>query len=102
MAFNIDGNPALSVGSGFRRERNTPIAAGDTAERVPNTTPAIIERDRPSRFCTHLHTRLPNGDPLIAFEQNRGGADCRPIVPGMTVYASWPPDSGQSVRDERE
>jgi ABC-type Fe3+/spermidine/putrescine transport system ATPase subunit len=76
--------------------------AGDTAERIPNTTPAIVEQIVYHGFATHLHMRQPNGDPLIAFEQNRGGADRRPIVPGMTVYASWPADSGQIVRDERE
>jgi hypothetical protein len=46
--------------------------------------------------------RLPNGDPLIAFEQNRGGADQRPIQPGMQVRARWAPESSQVIRDERE
>jgi hypothetical protein len=45
---------------------------------------------------------LPNGDPLIAFEQNRGGTDQQPIRPGMRVRARWTPESSQIIRDERE
>jgi hypothetical protein len=42
------------------------------------------------------------GDPLIAFEQNRGGTDQRPIRPGMRARARWTPESSQIIRDERE
>jgi ABC-type Fe3+/spermidine/putrescine transport system ATPase subunit len=73
----------------------------DAAERVPNMTPAVIEQIIYHGFATHLHLRLPNGDPLIAFEQNRGGTDQPPIRPGMEVRARWAPESSQIIRDER-
>jgi len=47
--------------------------ASAAADGVPNMTPAVIEQIIYHGFATHLHLRLPNGDPLIAFEQNRGG-----------------------------
>jgi hypothetical protein len=64
-------------------------------------TPAVIDQIIYHGFATHLHLRMPNGDPLIAFEQNRGEADRLPILPGMQVRASWAPESSQIVRDER-
>ncbi len=76
--------------------------ASAAADGVPNMTPAVIEQIIYHGFATHLHLRLPNGDPLIAFEQNRGGADQRPIRPGMQVRARWTPESSQVIRDERE
>ena len=76
--------------------------ASAAADGVPNVTPAVIEQIIYHGFATHLHLRLPNGDPLIAFEQNRGGADQRPIQPGMQVRARWTPESSQVIRDERE
>ena len=33
--------------------------------------PAMIEQIIYHGFATHLHLRMPNGEPLIAFEQNR-------------------------------
>jgi putative spermidine/putrescine transport system ATP-binding protein len=78
-------------------------AAGDSdaAERVPNVTAAVIEQIIYHGFATHMHLRLPNGDPLIAFEQNRGGVDRAAIRAGMQVRARWAPESVQIVRDER-
>jgi ABC-type Fe3+/spermidine/putrescine transport system ATPase subunit len=76
--------------------------ASAAADGVLNVTPAVIEQIIYHGFATHLHLRLPNGDPLIAFEQNRGGADQRPIQPGMQVRARWTPESSQVIRDERE
>ena len=76
--------------------------ASDTAERVANTAQAVVEQIIYHGFATHLHLRLPNGDPLIAFEQNRGGVDQRPIRPGMQVRARWTPESSQIIRDERK
>jgi putative spermidine/putrescine transport system ATP-binding protein len=76
--------------------------ASAAADGVPNVTPAVIEQIIYHGFATHLHLRLPNGDPLIAFEQNRGGADQRPIQPGMQVRARWTPESSQVIRDERD
>jgi putative spermidine/putrescine transport system ATP-binding protein len=74
--------------------------ANDPGERVPNVTPATVEQVIYHGFITHLHLRMPNGEPLIAFEQNRAGADQAEIRPGMQVRARWTPESGQIVRDE--
>jgi putative spermidine/putrescine transport system ATP-binding protein len=74
--------------------------ASDSGERVPNTTPAIIEQIIYHGFATHLHLRMPNDELLIAFEQNRASSDHSAIRPGMRVYACWGAESGQIVRDE--
>jgi putative spermidine/putrescine transport system ATP-binding protein len=74
--------------------------AGD--ERSPNMVPALVEQVIYHGFVTHLHLRLPNGDPLIAFRQHGAGSDGLPIHPGMHVTASWPNDAGQVVRDAAE
>jgi putative spermidine/putrescine transport system ATP-binding protein len=76
--------------------------ASKSAERVPNMTPAVIEQIIYHGFATHLHMRLPNGEPLIAFEQNLAGVDPEPFQPGMQVRARWTPESGHIVRDEQE
>jgi putative spermidine/putrescine transport system ATP-binding protein len=75
-------------------------AANDTGEPSPNMSPVVIEQIIYHGFATHLHLRMPNGEPLIAFEQNRAASDQPPIRPGMQVYARWSPDSSQIVRDE--
>jgi len=76
--------------------------ASDTTERVANTAQAVVEQIIYHGFATHLHLRLPNGQSLIAFEQNRAGADQPPIRAGMQVRARWTPESSQIVRDEQE
>jgi putative spermidine/putrescine transport system ATP-binding protein len=76
--------------------------ANDSGERVPNMSPAVIERIIYHGFATHLYLRMPNGEPLIAFEQNRAGMDQPSIEPGMRVCARWTQESGQIVRDEME
>jgi putative spermidine/putrescine transport system ATP-binding protein/spermidine/putrescine transport system ATP-binding protein len=73
-----------------------------SGEPVPNTTPAQVEQVIYHGYMTHLYLRLPNGKPLIAFQQNRAGADGMPLAPGMQVQASWPEDAAQIVRDEPE
>jgi putative spermidine/putrescine transport system ATP-binding protein/spermidine/putrescine transport system ATP-binding protein len=75
-------------------------AANDTGEPIANTSPAIVEQIIYHGFATHLHLRMPNGEPLIAFEQNRAAADQASIQPGMQVCARWHADSSHIVRDE--
>jgi putative spermidine/putrescine transport system ATP-binding protein/spermidine/putrescine transport system ATP-binding protein len=77
-------------------------AAADGDPTPPNTTPAIVEQVIYHGFVTHLHLRLPNGVPLIAFRQNRAESDDAPSTPGAWLHASWPAESGQIVRDEAE
>jgi len=72
---------------------------GSKSEKKPNTTSARIEQIVYHGFATHLHLRLPNGEPLIAFEQNRASGFQTSIRPGMEVYACWNMESGQIVRD---
>ena len=73
---------------------------GGNGEKIPNTTPATIEQIIYRGFATHLHLRMPNGEPLIAFEQNWASRVQPSIRPGMQVYAQWNMESGQVVRDE--
>ena len=75
-------------------------SASDTVEPVPNRTPAVVEQIIYHGFATHLHLRLPNGEALIAFEQNRAATGHPTICPGMDVRASWTPESAKIVRDE--
>ena len=52
-----------------------------------------------SGFVTHLHMRLPNGDPLLAFLRNGSGLDGLPVGPSMRVIAHWADEALQIVRD---
>jgi putative spermidine/putrescine transport system ATP-binding protein/spermidine/putrescine transport system ATP-binding protein len=74
--------------------------AAANGDLTPNTTPAIVEQVIYHGFVTHLHLRLPNGAPLIAFRQNRAETGDAPSTPGAWLHASWPAESGQIVRDE--
>jgi putative spermidine/putrescine transport system ATP-binding protein/spermidine/putrescine transport system ATP-binding protein len=74
--------------------------AAANGDPTPNTTPAIVEQVIYHGFITHLHLRLPNGVPLIAFRQNRAETGDAPSTPGAWLHASWPAESGHIVRDE--
>ena len=63
-------------------------------------TPAVIEQIIYHGFITHLHLRLPNGDPLLAFLRPTAGSDRLPIGPGTRLIARWPDDAAHIVRDE--
>jgi len=78
------------------------IASAETSEsnQSPNTTSALVEQVIYHGFVTHLHLRLSNGDPLIAFRQHGPGLGGIPISPGMRVFAHWADDAAQVVRDE--
>jgi putative spermidine/putrescine transport system ATP-binding protein/spermidine/putrescine transport system ATP-binding protein len=77
----------------------TPGASG-AAKPPLNMTSAVVEQIIYHGFATHLHLRLPNGEPLIAFEQNRMATGHPTICPGMDVRASWTLESAKIVRDE--
>jgi putative spermidine/putrescine transport system ATP-binding protein len=72
----------------------------ETGVGAPNMTPALVEQVIYHGFITHLHMRLPSGDPLLAFLRQGAGLDGVPLSPGMRVIASWPQDAAQIVRDE--
>jgi putative spermidine/putrescine transport system ATP-binding protein/spermidine/putrescine transport system ATP-binding protein len=76
------------------------LPAAANGDPTPNTTPAMVEQVIYHGFVTHLHLRLPNGVPLIAFRQNRAEIEDAPSTPGTWLHASWPAESGHIVRDE--
>ena len=65
-------------------------------------TPAIVEQVIYHGFVTHLHLRVPNGDPLVAFRQHGTELDGLQLSAGMRVIVSWPDDAAQIVRDETD
>jgi ABC-type Fe3+/spermidine/putrescine transport system ATPase subunit len=69
----------------------------DRVEARPNELSAVVEKVVYHGFVSHLYLRQPNGDPLIAFQQNDAGP---PIVPGRRVRAYWPEECNHIVRDE--
>jgi spermidine/putrescine ABC transporter ATP-binding subunit len=95
----IDSQVTLSL-----RPEAVSIASAEAGngDRSPNTTPALVEQVVYHGFVTHLHLRLPNGDPLIAFRQHGAGSDQLPVSPGTQVTACWSGDAAQIVRDEIE
>jgi putative spermidine/putrescine transport system ATP-binding protein/spermidine/putrescine transport system ATP-binding protein len=85
----------------LRPEAVTLAASDDLGDRI-NVTPATIEQIIYHGFAIHFHLRLPNGDPFIAFAQNRGDSELPPVSPGQQVMARWGADSARIVRDEIE
>ncbi len=87
-----------------RNSNEVPAAdnGASNGERELNTTQATIEQIIYHGFATHLHLRMPNGEPLIAFEQNRASGVQPAIRPDMQAYPRWNTESGQFVRDEAD
>ena len=82
------------------RPESISIAAAEPAEgAAANTVSAIVEQVIYHGFITHLHLRLPNGEPLLAFLREGGEVDGLPISPGTRVVAHWHEDAAQIVRD---
>jgi putative spermidine/putrescine transport system ATP-binding protein len=67
-----------------------------------NATAALVEQVIYHGFVTHLHLRLPNGELMVALQQNGTGRNEAAVAPGMRVRARWAADAGQIVRDEIE
>jgi putative spermidine/putrescine transport system ATP-binding protein len=65
----------------------------------PNTADAVIEQIVYHGFVSRLYLRRPNGDVLLAFQQNRGAATGAALTPGMKVRACWAEMSNHIVRD---
>jgi spermidine/putrescine ABC transporter ATP-binding subunit len=76
------------------------VGPANGEETAPNSTAAVVEQVIYHGFVTHLHLRLPNGEPLIAFRQQAAGSDVLPVVPSMAVTARWSCDAVHIVRDE--
>jgi len=80
---------AISIASG----------ATESCARAPNTTSAMVEQIIYHGFVTHLHLRLQNGDPLLAFTRDGAALDGMPMNPGIRVTAQWTDDAVHIVRD---
>jgi ABC-type Fe3+/spermidine/putrescine transport system ATPase subunit len=74
-------------------------ARADSSAREPNMITARVEQVIYHGFVTHLHLRLADGEPMIAFWQHGAGLDGLPVAPGMQVTASWALDAAQIVRN---
>jgi putative spermidine/putrescine transport system ATP-binding protein len=98
LVLHADRTVGSDVTVALRPEAVT-IAVIDTDAGSPNSTPAVIEQVIYHGFITHLHLRLPNGEPLLAFLQHGAGIDGLPLSPGMRVSARWPNEAPQIVRD---
>jgi putative spermidine/putrescine transport system ATP-binding protein/spermidine/putrescine transport system ATP-binding protein len=72
---------------------------GDNAPAPPNSVAAVVEQIVYHGFVSHLYLRLPNGEPLIAYQQNQGAAASLSLVPGMRVRARWDEARNHLVRD---
>ena len=72
---------------------------GDSAPAPPNSVAAVVEQIVYHGFVSHLYLRLPNGEPLIAYQQNQGAAASLSLAPGMRVRARWDEARNHLVRD---
>jgi putative spermidine/putrescine transport system ATP-binding protein/spermidine/putrescine transport system ATP-binding protein len=113
LAVAIPNGPTLSmrtsreVGSevsvALRPEAITvDLCERTTANQVANSTPALVEQLVYHGFVTHLHLRLPNGDPFLAYLRHGADLAAKAIAPGTRVFAHWPADALQIVREEPE
>ena len=66
----------------------------------PNATSAVIEQLVYHGFVSHLHLRLPTGEPLLAYLRHGTDLAENPVEPGMRVVARWSEDAVHIVRDE--
>jgi spermidine/putrescine ABC transporter ATP-binding subunit len=76
------------------------LCGNAAAHQAVNGTPALVEQLVYHGFVTHLHLRLPNGDPFLAYLQHGTDLAEKAIAPGRRVFAHWPADALQIVREE--
>jgi putative spermidine/putrescine transport system ATP-binding protein len=76
------------------------FAQKEAADCLPNAIPAVVEQLVYHGFVTHLHLRLPNGDPLLAYLRNGTDPAGRTINPGTRMIARWSVDAAHVVREE--
>jgi putative spermidine/putrescine transport system ATP-binding protein len=74
-------------------------AGAEAAEAAPNTTDAVVQQIVYHGFVSRLYLQQPNGDPLIAFQQNQPGSEAPNITAGLKVRARWPAASNHIIRD---
>ncbi len=66
---------------------------------APNSVSAVLEQTVYRGFMVHYYMRLPNGEPLVAFQQNTGNTAAAGVEPGRTVLAEWDETSNRLVRE---
>jgi putative spermidine/putrescine transport system ATP-binding protein len=100
LSLRADRNVGSEVTIALRPEA-VDIAPAESGggDELPNTTAAVVEQVIYHGFITHLHLRLPNGEPLLAFLHQVKGLDGLPISAGMRVTARWADEAAQVVRD---
>ncbi len=75
------------------------VEEADNAPAPPNSADAVVEQIVYHGFVSHLYLRLPNGEPLIAYQQNQAAAASLSLAPGMRVRARWDEARNHIVRD---
>ncbi len=78
-----------------------PLATDDAGNALApaNSADAVVEQIVYHGFVSHLYLRLPNGEPLIAYQQNQGATAFLTLAPGKPVRARWDEASNHIVRD---
>jgi putative spermidine/putrescine transport system ATP-binding protein/spermidine/putrescine transport system ATP-binding protein len=82
------------------RPEGVHVRAAPSAPDGPNQVVATLEQAVYRGFMIHHHMRLPNGEPLIAYEQNTGRQANESFASGQQVLASWDAASLRLVREE--
>ncbi|HVH78411.1 MAG TPA: ABC transporter ATP-binding protein [Stellaceae bacterium] len=111
LSITVAGGPRLNIRTDREVSGEVTVALRPEAINVTspetvdaagtaNMTKAIVEQVIYHGFITHLHLRLPNDEPLLAYLRQGAGVDGMPVSPGMHVVASWAEDAAQVVRDE--
>jgi putative spermidine/putrescine transport system ATP-binding protein len=72
----------------------------DAAQACANGTPATVQQVVYRGQATHVHMKLDNGDPFLAFLPNRQGEKATStFAAGDRLWASWLPESNWPVAD---
>ena len=82
------------------RPEGIQVRSAETMSGYPNQALAILEQAVYRGFMIHHHMRLPNGEPLIAYEQDTGRQGNETFTPGQQVLATWDTHSVRIVRED--
>jgi spermidine/putrescine ABC transporter ATP-binding subunit len=98
LRTNRELGPEVTVA--LRPETISVSPFGVDGERGPNAISAVVEQAVYHGYITHLHMRLANGEPLLAYLQPGTEAVGTALHPGAAVVARWPEGAAHIVRDE--
>jgi putative spermidine/putrescine transport system ATP-binding protein len=92
--------PAGEVMVALRPEAISVQPFAGEGDAAPNCAPATIEQIIYRGSLTHLYLRLNDGEPLLAFHQNRAGERApAELAPGGRVMARWTEENNHLVAD---